>query len=334
MTRSSSAGSSRLGGRGDAMRFGVLGSLQVMADDSDQPGEVSGARLRALLAALLWRANEPVSVDELAELVWDGAPPKGAPEAVRALVMRLRRQLGKQAAARIVTRAPGYAIEVSGGELDAWRFETLTHEAGAAIRASRWAQAARTAADALRLWRGTPLTDIRSQLLRDQWVPRLELLHVQALDWRIEADLREGRHEQLIPELQDLTARHPLREHLHAHLMLALVRSGRQAEALVAYQHMRSALISELGAEPGTELQALHQQILRADRALTAPQPAAAATPLDERPACDLLNEARLCIGEHAGRISELRDGVAPDPASKRLWKQLILVLHRAGRRP
>ena len=101
------------------MRFGVLGSLQATAGDSEEPGVISAPRLRALLAVLLWRANQPVPADELAELVWDGAPPEGAAEATRALVMRLRRRLGKRAAARIVTRAPGYLIEVSDGELDA-----------------------------------------------------------------------------------------------------------------------------------------------------------------------------------------------------------------------
>lgn len=181
------------------MQFGVLGPLQVVAGDPEAPGVVSAARLRTLLAVLLWRANQPVPVDELADLVWDGAPPGGAPQAVRGLVMRLRRRLDEQAAARIVTRAPGYAIEVSSDELDASRFETLTHQADTAIRAGRWAEATRTAAEALGLWRGTPLADVPSQLLRDQWVPNLEQLHVQVLAWRIEADLHEGQHEQLIP---------------------------------------------------------------------------------------------------------------------------------------
>src|SRR5579863_3389781 len=261
------------------MQFGVLGSLQVAAGDHGEPNTVSAARLRALLVALLWRANQPVPTDELAELVWDGAPPGRAAEAIRALIMRLRRALGPQAGTRIVTRAPGYAIEISGDELDAWRFEALAQRAGAAVRARRWGQATETAAEALGLWRGTPLADVPSQLLRDRWVPHLEQLHVQALEWRIEGDLHEGRHEQLISELGELTARHPLREHFHGQLMLALVRSGRRAEALAAYQRVRSTLVSELGTEPGTELQTLHQQILRSDRALTAPPPPAAAPP-------------------------------------------------------
>jgi DNA-binding SARP family transcriptional activator len=256
------------------MRFAVLGPLQVTAGGCGEPGTVSAPRLRVLLAVLLWRASQPVPAGELAELVWDGAPPAGAPEAVRALVMRLRRRLDPLAAARIVTRAPGYAIEISGDELDASRFETLTRQAGTAVRAGQWAQAAQSAAAALALWRGAALADIPSQLLCHQWVPHLDQLHVQALDWRIEGDLHDGRHDQIVPELRDLTARHPLREHFHSQLMLALYRCGRQAEALAAYQHARGVLATELGVDPGPGLRGLHQQILSADPALAAAGPA------------------------------------------------------------
>jgi DNA-binding SARP family transcriptional activator/tetratricopeptide (TPR) repeat protein len=265
------------------MKFGVLGPLQVIAGDSGEPGAVLTARLRALLAALLWRAGQPVPADELAELVWDGVPPSRTPDATRTLIMRLRRQLDGRAAARIVTRAPGYVIEISGDELDAAQFETLTREAGAAVRAGQWAQAARTASKALGLWRGTPLADIPSQLLRDRWVPHLEELHVQALEWRIEADLHEGRHEQLIPELRDLTARHPLREHIHGQLMLALYRCGRQGEALAAYAVARDVLVTDLGVEPGPGLRELHQRILSADSALTVTGPPRPATAEPQR---------------------------------------------------
>src|SRR5579863_3125718 len=258
------------------MRFGVLGPLQVWAGDFGEAETVSSARLRALLAVLLWRANQPVSADELAELVWDGTPPAKAPEATRALVMRLRRQLGKLPAERIVTRAPGYLIEVSGDELDAALFETLTRHSGTAVRAGQWPDAGRAAAEALSLWRGTPLADVPSQLLRDQWVPHLEELHIQALDRHIEADLHDGRYEQLVPELGDLTARHPLREGFYRQLMLALYRSGRQAEALAAYQRARDILVTDLGVEPGPDLRELHERILRADPALAVPRPSRA----------------------------------------------------------
>jgi DNA-binding SARP family transcriptional activator/tetratricopeptide (TPR) repeat protein len=228
-----------------------------------------------VLAALLWRANQPVPVDELADLVWNGAPPAGARDAVRALVMRLRRRLDQPAAARIVTRAPGYAIEVSSEELDATRFERLTHQADDAIRVGRWADAAPVAAGALSLWRSTPLADVPSDLLRDQWVPSLEQLHLRALTCRIEADLHGGRHEQLIPELQELTARHPLRENFYGQLMLALAGSGRRAEALGAYQRASRALATELGVDPGPELRRLHERVLAGDASLTAPPVAA-----------------------------------------------------------
>jgi len=209
---------------------------------------------------------------EIAELVWDGAPPRGAQDAIRALVMRLRRRLDTRAAARIVTRSPGYAIEISGDELDASLFETLIQQTGAMVRAGRWAETARTAAEALGLWRGTALADIPSQLLRDQWVPHLDQLRVQAVEWRIEADLHDGRHEQLIPQLRELTIRHPVREHFHGQLMLALYRCGRQAEALAAYQHARRALVGELGIEPGPGLRDLHKRMLAGDTELLAPR--------------------------------------------------------------
>jgi DNA-binding SARP family transcriptional activator/tetratricopeptide (TPR) repeat protein len=252
------------------MQFGVLGPLRV-TDGSGEPVAVSAPRLRVLLAVLLWRANHPVAVDELAEMVWDGTPPAGAAEATRALVMRLRRVLGQPVGARLVTRAPGYVIELVDDELDASRFETLSSGAGAAIRAERWAEAAPTAAAALGLWRGTALVDVSSRLLRDAWAPHLEQARVQALEWRFEAELHKGGHEELIPELRQVTGHHPLRERFHAQLMLALARAGRQSEALAVYREARLVLVGELGIEPGQELRALHERILAGDTALAAP---------------------------------------------------------------
>jgi DNA-binding SARP family transcriptional activator/tetratricopeptide (TPR) repeat protein len=279
------------------LQFGVLGPLHVTARASDPPQLISAPRLRTVLAALLWRANQPVPVDELAELVWDGAPPAGARDAVRALVMRLRRRLDEQAAARIVTRAPGYAIEVSGEELDASRFERLTRQADAAIRAGRWADAAPAAAGALSLWRSTPLADVPSDLLRDQWGPALEQLHLRALTCHLEADLHEGRHEELVPELQELTARHPLRENFCGQLMLALARSGRRAEALGVYQQASRALAAELGVGPGPELRRLHERVLAGDASLTAPPVAAQ----DDR-----TGSARLAAAQPAPALRQL----------------------------
>jgi DNA-binding SARP family transcriptional activator len=307
------------------MQFGVLGSLQVVAEDTDEPRLVAAPKLRTLLAVLLWRANQPVPFDELAEMVWDGAPPEGPQDAVRALVLRLRRRLGPRAAARIVTRAPGYAVEVSDSELDARRFETLTHQASVAIRADRWAEADRATTEALELWRGTPLADVPSQMLRDAWVPSLDQLYLQALHWRIEGDLHAGRHEQLIPELRDMAARYPLRERFHFQLMLALYRCGRQAEALECYQDARRVLVQDLGIEPGPELRLLHERVLAGDAGLLAPSagvpgapnplgrgtaaaPAAGAAPAVPR---QLPNAAAQFIGR-AGELAAL-DGLVDD---------------------
>jgi DNA-binding SARP family transcriptional activator/Tfp pilus assembly protein PilF len=252
------------------VRFALLGTLTV-ADDAGDPIAVSGARQRALLAGLLLSANAPVSSETLAEAVWDGSPPPGAATTLRSHIRRLRQALGPRAGARITACDPGYLISVGEAELDVLRFEAASRAAGAARHAARWQEASAGAAHALELWRGTPLLDVASQVLRDQFVPRLEQMHVQAIEDHAEAGLRLGHHDRLIPELRELTAEHPMRERFHAQLIEALARAGRQAEALDAYRQARRALVDELGIEPGPHLQLLHQQILDGDPALAAP---------------------------------------------------------------
>jgi DNA-binding SARP family transcriptional activator len=260
------------------VRFALLGPL-MLADGAGDPVAVSGARQRALLASLLLSANVPVSPGALAEAVWDGSPPPGAATTLRSHIRRLRQALGSQAGARITACDPGYLISVREPELDVLGFEAACADAGAARRAARWPEASAAAARALELWRGTPLLDVPSQVLRDQFVPRLEQLRLQALEDRTEADLRLGRQDRLIPELRELAARHPVRERFHAQLMEALARVGRQAEALDAYRQARRALVDELGIEPGPHLRLLHQQILDGDPALAAPSAAHDGTP-------------------------------------------------------
>jgi DNA-binding SARP family transcriptional activator/uncharacterized protein HemY len=248
------------------MWFGVLGPLLVR--DGDTVIAVPARRQRVLLAALLMRAGTVVPADALAEVIWDEAPPSGAVATLRSHVMRLRRLLGPVAGARVVTRYPGYLIEASDAELDVLRFRGLYREGGAAVRAGDWPRAWEMLAEALGLWRGEPLADIPSDLLRRDQVPELEELRLQAAEWRMDAGLQLGRHAELAPELRSLTGQYPLRERFAVQLMLALVQGGRQAEALEAYQRARSVLVEELGTEPGTELRELHQRVLAADSAL------------------------------------------------------------------
>ncbi len=268
------------------VRFALLGSL-MLAGGAGDPVAVSGARQRALLASLLLSANVPVSSDALAEAVWDGSPPPGAAVTLRSHIRRLRRALGPQAGARIMACDPGYLISVREPELDVLGFEAACAEAGAARRAARWPEASAAAARAVELWRGSPLLDVPSQVLRDQFVPRLEQLRLQALEDRAEADLRLGRQDRLIPELRELAARHPVRERFHAQLIEALARAGRQAEALDAYRQARRVLVDELGIEPGPHLRLLHQQILDGDAALAAPPAGHDGTPQAPAPATD-----------------------------------------------
>jgi len=245
--------------------FFLLGPLGVRSDGTPVP--IPAAKRRALLAALLLRANHVVPVDDLAEVLWGEDPPLAARSGVQNYVMRLRQTLGA-AGSRITTQPRGYLIRVEAGELDLDRFEGLLRDARTAAREARWPDAFGHAAAGLALWRGEPLADLGSDLLPTREGPRLCELRLQALETRIEAELQLGRHGEVIGELRQLAAGHPLRERLHGLLMLALYRDGRQAEALAVYQHARNVLIDELGTEPGPDLKQLHQQILTADPAV------------------------------------------------------------------
>ena len=287
------------------MRFEVVGPLRVVTDEAQDPLPVSAARLRTVLAVLLRNAGRPVSVDELCEMVWDGEPPTGAPVALRALVLRLRRTLGPQAGSRIVTRAPGYLIELSPDELDANQFVALCAQAGAAVRACRWAEGSTAAARALALWRGVPLADVPCQLLRDAWSPQLEQHHLQALEWHAEAELHLGHHQQLISRLRELAAQYPLRERFQAQLMLALARAGRRAEALETYQRARRILVDQLGIEPGPELRDLHERVLAGELETGgAPTAAIASSPTDAEQAVP--RQLPATVRHFTGRRTEL----------------------------
>jgi DNA-binding SARP family transcriptional activator len=234
------------------MDFRILGPLEVVDGDDVLP--LGGGRQRALLALLLTRPNEVVSTDRLVDQLWGAQPPKTALNTVQYYVSRLRKLLGSD---RIVTRPPGYFIRVEAEELDLERFERLAAE-----------DSAQALHQALELWRGPALADLAYESFAQEETARLEELRLAVQERRIDADLESGRSGELVGELEQLIAQHPLRERLRGQLMLALYRSGRQAEALAAYQAARSALVEELGIEPAPALQELERAMLRQDPSL------------------------------------------------------------------
>src|SRR5215471_20545865 len=248
-----------------AVDFGLLGPLSVR--DGARQMVVSAPRQRVLLATLLLSAGRVVSADALAEVLWGGRPPTRARAALHSGVQRLRAKLGPAGGSLIVTRPPKYILQLGEGEFDVRQFGVLAARGRAAAGAGSWAQAAGLLREALGLWRGEALADVPSQLLRDREVPTLEDERLQVLAERIGADLQLGRAGEVVAELRQLVAAYPLREHFHAQLMLALYCSGRQGDALAAYQDARRVLAGELGVDPGPELRGLHQQILAADPA-------------------------------------------------------------------
>jgi DNA-binding SARP family transcriptional activator/tetratricopeptide (TPR) repeat protein len=280
-------------------KFLLIGPLEVCIGGTGIP--LQAAKQRGVLAALLLRANRVVTVDDLADVLWGERLPSGARTGVQNYVMRLRKALGP-AGARVITQPPGYLIRVEPGELDLDRFDDLLRQARTAASGARWPEAAGAAAAALALWRGEPLADLSSDLLAARHGPRLAELRLQALETRIDADLHLGLHGEVIGELRELAAAHPLRERLHALLMLALYRDGRQGEALAAYQDARDILVGETGAEPGPELRSVQQQILTADPALQLPATAAAA------PASASPQQLPADVSAFAGRAGELAE--------------------------
>ena len=247
----------------------MLGSLEVTV--GGRPIDLGGAKQRALLAVLVLQVNHPVSADRLIGELWE-QPPATALKSVQVYVSRLRRMLDGTSA-RIQTTPAGYLLAADAQHVDVLRFEALAAEGRAALGRDP-AAASALFGEALALWRGEPLADLASEPFARQAIPRLEERRLAVLEEQIEAGLALGRHAELVGDVGELLSRHPYRERLHAQLMLALYRAGRQAEALEAYQRVRATLNDELGIEPGPELQRLHTAILRQDKALQHPGPA------------------------------------------------------------
>ena len=242
------------------MEFQILGPLAVR--NGDQAVELASGRQRALLALLVLNANETVSTDRIVEELWGERSPQTAPKVIQNHVSQLRRGLGD---GLLVTEGSGYRLSVEPGTLDVDRFEELLAEGRTALERGDAEAAAGLFREALDLWRGTPLADVAFEPFAQAEIARLEDRRLVALEERIEADLALGRHDDLVGELESLVAKNPLRERLRAQLMLALYRSGRQSEALAAYQDARSTLVEELGIDPGRPLRELHQAILNQD---------------------------------------------------------------------
>jgi DNA-binding SARP family transcriptional activator/Tfp pilus assembly protein PilF len=294
------------------LEFCLLGPLVVRCDGVVVP--VPGGKPRAVLAALLLDGGELVTVDQLAKVLWGADPPLSARVSLQNHVKRLRQALGEAGRTRIATEPGGYLIRLEAGELDVSRFQASLAQAEAAGREGSWEQASAQASAALLLWRGEPLADAGSELLAHRAVPFLEEIRLQAWETRLEAEVRLGRSADAVAELRRLTAAHPLREHLHALLMLALEGCGRRGEALAAYQAARRILMDELGAEPGPELRQVHGQILAREADVAAPDPSrppavgivAPAPALPAELPATVPQQLPAVVGCFTGRVAEL----------------------------
>ena len=255
------------------MQFRVLGPLEVEVGGLPLP--LRGRRQRALLALLLLSANEVVPDDRLLEDLWGDEQPSSGRAALRVRISQLRKALGDGGRA-LLTRPPGYVLHVDPDRVDARLFERLAAAGTRQLREGSAELAAMTLREALALWRGPALADFAYEAFAQPEMARLEELRLAALEERIDADLALARHAELVGELEALVATEPLRERPRGQLMLALYRSGRQADALASYRAARRAL-DELGIEPGRALAELEGAILRQDPALEPPEARTAA---------------------------------------------------------
>ena len=253
--------------------FRILGPLEVRV--GDRAVALGGPKPRAVLAMLLLRAGEVVSTDALIEGLWGERPPATARGTIQVYVSQLRRALADADAddSAIETAGAGYVVRVAAGALDLARFDAGVAEGRAALEEDDPSRASTALAEALALWRGPPLADFAYEEFAQRDIALLEERRLQAVEARVEADLRLGRHADLVAELERLVAEHPQRERLRGQLMVALYGSGRQADALERYAAGRRAMIDELGIEPGAELRELEGRILRQDPDLL-PSPA------------------------------------------------------------
>ena len=298
------------------MEVRLLGPVEVHADTGQLP--VRGPIQRALVAMLALHANRVVTSQELLRSVW-GPASTATRRSLQWQVWQLRRLLGTQAG-RLVYRAPGYLLRVEPGELDLARFQDLADQGRELLAAGEAEEAGRLLGAALALWRGRALEDVQVAALAEQGA-RLEQRRLAVMEDRVQADLDAGRGDELVAELEGLVAAEPLRERLTGLLMVALYRSGRQADALTAFRALRQRLVDELGLEPGPDLQRLQRAILTGDPGLRrdappafadgapAPQPSSAVTP----------SQLPADVAGFVGRADDLRqlDALVPERGAR-----------------
>ncbi|MGW5420014.1 AfsR/SARP family transcriptional regulator [Streptomyces sp. NPDC003943] len=267
------------------MRFGLLGPLTVHG--AAGPLVIGSTKVRTVLGILLLRRGRVVSADELRTALWGTAPPATAASSLHNHVARLRRALGPDDAGRLRSVPTGYVLDVAHGALDSDAHEDLLSTARAARLREDWEDVRRACVSALALWRGSPLADLPGLGHSPLYGPGLQALdeaRLVALEWRCEADLRLGRYEALAAELPTITEQYPLREGFHRHLMIALHRTDRQAEALAVFHRLRGTLADELGVDPGHAVQEALAEILRGADGHARPARRAAPTPRDAAP--------------------------------------------------
>ncbi|HEX4814152.1 MAG TPA: transcriptional regulator [Nonomuraea sp.] len=240
-----------------SLRVALLGPLEVWRDSD--PVVLSSNRLRTLLAVLAMSAGETVSLEQLAFALWTEGAPANERRSVQTYISRLRHDLGTNA---IRTTPEGYRLDVEPDRVDALRFRRLLHDAASARGTSAERELLK---EALALWRGRPFDGVESTVLRASKATRLEELRLSAVERWIDLELADGRHRELVAEVQELAAGHPLREPLWGRLLLTLGRCGRQAEALAMYDRLRRRLAEDLGVDPSPELQHIHSALLEGD---------------------------------------------------------------------
>ncbi|MFL6205964.1 MAG: BTAD domain-containing putative transcriptional regulator [Acidimicrobiales bacterium] len=283
------------------MEVRLLGAMEA-AGEGGTPLQVQGAKLRALLAILALDCGRVVSTERLVDHLWAHDPPAGVANSLQGLVSKLRRVLGS--AELVVMRPPGYVLELEPDRVDVHRVDGLVVAARRLVEQGDLEQAVARLADAEGLWRGPALADFLYEDFAQPHIARLEELRLSTIEDRIDAELALARHQRIVGDLEALVADHPVRERLRGQLMVALYRSGRQADALRTFQDGRRHLADELGLEPGHALRELEAAILAHDPALEAPTTTLLATPVAREQRATIPN----ALTDLVGRDAELRE--------------------------